>query len=135
MNGRTYSREDWFQAKAKWESFGPRWAGVRRAAADRGILFPPSGTAHDDRDAAEPSQRAIVWRALEDNPTELHRIIGRSRSWNGVVAGIIGLEARLREDADWRDRDTAADKADLPTHREAAMSLAAILRRVEDSVA
>ena len=130
---RTYSRDDWFRAKAEWDCYGPRWHGVRKMAADQGILFPPSGSAHDDRDAAEPSQRAIVWRAMQDNPSELARIIGRSRSWNGVIAGIIGLESRLREDADWRDRDTAADKDDQPTHREAVATLGAILRRIDDS--
>lgn len=133
MTERTYSREDWFRAKAEWEAFGPRWGTVRRLAAERGMIFPPSGTIHDDRDAEQPSQRAIVWRALEDNPAGLAKIIGRSRSWNGVVAGIIGLETRLRLDADDLERDVSWDKAGQPDHKEAVRTIAEILRRIGDA--
>lgn len=131
---RTYSRDAWLEARAAWESFGPRWDRVRGLAAERGMLYPPSGSAHDDRDAAEPSQRAIVWRALEDNPTELVAIIGRSSSWSGVVDRIIGMESRLRTDADYRERDAEWQREHEPDGREATASLAAILGRIGDSL-
>jgi hypothetical protein len=132
---RTYSRDDWFQAKEAWRDFGWEWQELRRLAADRGMIYPPTGTRHDDRDAENPTQRAIVWRALQDNPAELRKLILRCRSWNGVVAGIIGLESRLRLDADDLERDEAWDKAHHPDHREAARSIADILRRIGDSAA
>lgn len=132
---RTYSREDFFRAKEAWADFDYEWQSIRRLAADRGMLFPPTGDRHDDRDADNPSQRAIVYRALQDNPSELRKLVMRCRSWNGVVAGIIGLETRLRLDADDLERDTAFDRRAFPDHVESAQSLAAILRRLSDSAA
>lgn len=130
---RTFSRADWQAAQAEWADFGPRWTTVRRVAAERGFIYPPSGSPHDDRDAEQPSQRAIVYRALEDNPAELLAIIRRSSSWSGVVDRIIGMEQRLRADADYRERDAQWERDEAPQHREAVMSMAAILERLEAS--
>ena len=130
---RTYSRDDWFRAKAEWEDFDYHWNTIRQLARDAGMIFPPSGTKHDDRDAENPSQRAIVYRALIDNPRELHKIIARCRSWNGVVASIIGLETRLRLDADDLERDVRFDKARDPDHIESAQALSSILNRIRES--
>ena len=79
---RTFARSDWLAANAAWDDgdFGYRWQGIRRLAAERGFIYPPSGSVHDDREAQSPSQRAIVWRALEDNPRELGRIVRGSHS-------------------------------------------------------
>lgn len=130
---RTFARSDWLAARAQWETFGPEWNRLRQLAADRGWIYPPAGTPHDDRDAESPSQRSIVWRALEDNPAELYAIVGRSSSWSGVVDRIIGLEARLREDATYAEKDAALTKDEQPTHREAATAIKAILQRISDS--
>lgn len=132
---RTYARDDWHRSSEAWRDFGPRWAEVRQIAAARGMLFPPNGVAHDDREAAEPSQRAIIWRALEDNPAELKRILRTASSWSQVVDRIIGMEARLRAEAGDNERDAAWDRDQLPDHRTAAMSVAEILKRLEDSAA
>lgn len=130
---RTFDRPTFMAAKAAWEDgeFGWQWQPIRRLAAERGFIYPPSGTRHDDREVESPSQRAIVWRALEDNPTELLRIVRRSRSWSEVVDQIIGLESRLRVDLDDRDREVAWDKADQADYRESVKSLAAILERID----
>lgn len=130
---RTYSRETFLAAKAAWDDgdFGWQWQPIRRIAAERGFLYPPSGSKHDDREVESPSQRAIVWRALEDNPSQLAKIVGRSRSWSDVVDQVIGLEATLRVDLTERDRDIAWEKASDPDHRESVMSLAAILERID----
>lgn len=132
---RTFSAVDWKAAEQAWAEgeFGWQWGTIRRIARESGILYPPSGTRHDDRDAEQPSQRAIVWRALEDNPAELAAIVRRSSSWSGVVDRIIGMEARLRTDADYAERDEAWNRQDDPTHREAVTSLAGILERIEAS--
>lgn len=133
MRERTFSRADWIASSETWLDYGPRWAHIRHVARQAGMLYPPAGSIQDDRDAAQPSQRAIVWRALEDNPAELEAIVRRSRSWSGVVDRIIGMEGRLRADADYAERDAAWDRDQAPDHREAAMSLAAILERIEAS--
>ena len=132
---RTFSREDWQASEHAWQDgeYGWRWGQLRRIARESGILYPPAGTAHDDRDAESPSQRAIIWRALEDNPTELYAIVRRARSWSGVVDRIIGLESRLRSDADYNQRDIDHEKANDPDHRESASSIASILQRIGDS--
>ena len=133
MKERTYSRADWIASAEAWADYGSRWDGIRRIAREVGILYPPTGSAHDDRDAESPSQRDIVWRALEDNPTELAAIIRRSRSWSGVVDRIIGMESRLRSDADYAERDARWDRDQAPDHREAVMALGAILDRLDAS--
>lgn len=132
---RTYSRADWLASQQAWDDgeFGYRWQAIRRIAADRGFIYPPSGTVHDDREVESPSQRAIVWRALEDNPTETERIVRRSRSWSEVVDGIIGLEARLRVDADDDGKVDDWEREQLPTHRESVMALSAVIKRIEES--
>jgi len=132
---RTYSRADWLASQAAWDDgdFGYRWQAIRRIAADRGFIYPPSGTIHDDREVESPSQRAIVWRALEDNPGRLEQIVRRSRSWHDVVDGIIGLEDRLRLDADETQREADWERKDDATPRDAVMSIASILRRIGDS--
>ena len=132
---KTYDRAAFLKAKEAWESgnFGWQWSTIRQTAAHRGFIFPPAGSEHDDRDAAEPSQRAIIWRALEDNPRELVRIVSRCASWSEVVDRIIGMEDRLRAEAGLADRDREWDAKAAPTERDDAMSLARILDRIGDS--
>lgn len=133
---RTYSRADWLAARDAWDNadFGPRWDTIRSIARHAGFIYPPSGSVHDDREAQSPSQRAVVWRALEDNPTRLEAIVRRSRSWSEVVDGIIGLETRLRLDADDEQRVIDWQNGEQPDHREAITSLGSIIGRIRDSV-
>lgn len=131
---RTYSRDDYFRSRREWADYGSEWQSIRRLAAERGMLFPPSGTKHDDRDAEKPSQRAIVYRALEDNPTELRKIVSRSSSWSQVVDRIMGFEERLRANVRDDERDANFDREGWPDHRQAVMRLASILQRIEDSL-
>jgi hypothetical protein len=130
VNGRTFNRTDWLASQEAWKSFGWQWQRIREAAAAKGFIYPPLGTAHDDRDADNPSQRAIVWRALNDNPTALYAIVGRSRSWSDVVDAIFGLEARLREDAGLSEKDAAFDKDREPTERDSASTIASMVERI-----
>lgn len=129
-NDRTFSRDDWVAAKETWHGFGPAWNGLRQRAALVGMIFAPSGTEYDDREAESPSQRAIVWRALNDNPAALYAIVGRSRSWSDVVDRIFGLEARLREDAGLSEKDAAFDKDREPGRHDGPSTFAALVERV-----
>jgi hypothetical protein len=131
---RTYSRQAFEEARELWKDYGWQWNRVRELAASRGFIYPPSGSRHDDRDAAEPSQRAIIWRALEEQPTELYAIVGRSSSWFDVTDRIIGLEARLREDANYSEKDAALSKDEQPNEHESLQSLASIVGRIADSL-
>lgn len=132
---RTFDRDTFLRAQALWDdgSFGWRWQSIRRIAAARGFIFPPNGTRHDDRDASPPSQRAIVYRALAENPTQLEVIVRRSSSWGEVVDGIIGLERRMADETDEADRDMAWQRKNEPTGRQATSALKDILTRIGDS--
>lgn len=133
---RTYDRATFTAADEAWRNgaYGPAWSPYRRLAAERGYLFPPSGSAADDRDTESPSQRAIVWRAIEDRPDELARIVARCRSWSEVVDRIIGMEARLRAEAGERELVGAWERdRDSATHTESVMALGSILGRLDAS--
>ena len=129
---KTYSRDTYTRARQAWRdgNFGREWWPVARLARDRGFIFPPDGTAHDDRDDEHPSQRAIVYRAIRDNPTRLATIVGRSRSWTQVVIGIISMESGLREDAALLEDDAAWERKDFPDRKAAAETIGAIMRRL-----
>ena len=122
----TYSKDAWTRSSEAWRDYGPEWAELRQMAAAKGILFPPKGTRHDDRDDPSPSQRSIVYRALEDNPTELKRILRSSTSWSQVIERIFGMEARLRSEAGLEVEDIRT------TRDEALMSLGQIFKRLEE---
>jgi hypothetical protein len=134
---RTFDRASFVKAQELWRTgrFGPEWDAIKAVAANRGYIFPPTGTVHDDRDAEKPSQRAIVWRALQDNPRQLAAIVGRCNSWSEVVDRIIGMEDRIRAEVGLDDRNREWDKKSEPGHREDVMTLGRILRRLEDSAA
>lgn len=104
---RTFSRDAFLEAREQWDTgrFGWRWQSIRRIAAERGFIYPPVGSVHDDREVESPSQRAIIYAALEENPTQVETIVRRSHSWFDVVDGIIGMEAMLGREAYERERD------------------------------
>lgn len=131
---KTWSRDAFLEGREQWRDFGWEWEWVKRLSLEWSP-YPPAGTKHDDRDAENPSPRAIVYRALTENPTELRRILIRVKSWNGVIASIIGLETRLRLDADDRERDVDFDRKAQADHVESAQALSSILRRITDSAA
>lgn len=131
---RTFDRSTFLAAQASWADYGAEWMPLRRQAAERGMLFAPSGSRHDDREAESPSQRAIIFGALRDNPAELRAIVARSGSWSQVVDRIIGLESRLRQDAGDAERDARWERERVPTYAEAVTSIAAIVQRIGESV-
>jgi hypothetical protein len=94
---KTYGRDAYLEADRLWRDFSDEWDPWRLLAAERGMLYPPSGTALDQWDDDEPSQRAMLIRAIRESPTLLGMAIGSSSSWGEVVAYVNG----------WRDRRTA----------------------------
>lgn len=132
---RTYSREAFLEARRAWAEgdFGSEWQFYRQLAADRGFIYPPEGTKWDSCEDEEPSQRAIVYRAIADTPRALTEIIGQSHSWHDVVRKLMADVDRRREDADLEERQVAWDHREDPTPREATLSLKQILNRIAES--
>lgn len=130
---KTYDQATYRAARRAWaegDFRDPRWRDVYRLAADRGYIYPPTGTVHDDRDAEQPSQRAIVYAALCDTPDALRRIMARSSSWSQVVAQLIAHVDGLREDADLAEADAGWEREHRPTKRQATETVGAILGRL-----
>lgn len=126
---RTYRREDVERAQAAWADYGAEWAELRRAAAERGMLFPPAGTRLDVRDEPRPSQRVIVWRALDERPTQTLAIVGGARSWSQVVARILVVERELRSDADDAEDQAETTRRDGPSRGQAMATVSEIFAR------
>lgn len=102
----TWSKAQWEEAEAAWADFSAEWEPYRAAARQRGMLYPPSGTRWDSWEDPQPSQRAIVVRAIRDTPQLLTAVIASSRSWREVVRTLMVRLAELREQAD-ADEDGA----------------------------
>lgn len=130
---RTFSKADWEAAQAQWRSgdFSPEWRNFRHQAAMRGMIYPPEGSKWDSWEDDEPSQRALLIRAVRDTPSLLSEAIGRSRTWGEVIAYVLRRRDMWREELDEKERRARLNR---PVHREAMQSLASILQRIEDSL-
>jgi len=109
----TYSRAFWEGSQEAWNTggFGPEWKAIRQIAANNGFCWPPQGTAFDSRQE-DPSPRAIIHRALTDNPTETTEIVTNSSNWHEVIDGIFKMELRLSlEAADQEEADAEAKRS------------------------
>lgn len=134
---RTFSRETFLESKAAWDGgeFGPEWHFYRQLAADRGFLYPPSGTRWDSFEDDQPSQRAMIYRAIDETPGLLADIIRKSHSWHDVIARLTQGRDSMREDADLRERQDRWDRQDEITPPQALQTIAAIVYRIKDSAA
>jgi hypothetical protein len=56
-----------------WKSFGSEWDRFKAAWLARGFKWPPAGSPDDDPEAANPSQRALLYSILDSRPTDLPR--------------------------------------------------------------
>ena len=128
---RTYSRADFEAAREAWSDYGPEWQFYRQIAADRGMLYPPSGSKFDSWEDPKPSQRAIIYRAIADTPATLVDAIRESRSWSEVIGKVFRDMEIRREDADLQERDAAWDRRQ---YRGPMESIATIFGRVRDSL-
>jgi hypothetical protein len=132
---RSFSRSDWDASQAAWRDgeFSDEWKGVRHQAAMRGMIYPPEGTRWDSWDDDEPSQRAMLIRAIRETPQLLATAISRSHSWGQVIEYVIKRRDDIRAELDERERDKARQRAEEAGPREAVASLKAILNRIGDS--
>ncbi len=133
---RTYSQADWTRALDEWAggAFSDEWKPYRHQAAMRGMIFPPTGSKWDSWDDDQPSQRAILIRAIRETPQLTKQAIAASRSWHEVVAYIMKRHQEWREEIDNKDRDIKrALLEDRPTHGEAMRTIAAIIDRIGEA--
>jgi hypothetical protein len=61
-----------------WAGFGSEWSAFRDAWLGRGLRRPPHGNAEDDPDAANPSQRALLYSILDARPSDLPRWVSEA---------------------------------------------------------
>lgn len=129
---RTFSKADWDAAQAQWRSgdFSDEWRNFRHQAAMRGLIYPPEGSKWDSWEDDEPSQRALLIRAIRETPSLLSEAIGRSKSWGEVINYVLRRRDLWRDELDEKERRARLNR---PTNREALTSIATILQRIEDS--
>lgn len=130
---RTFSRDDWNAAQEAWRDFSDEWKPYRHQAAMRGMLYPPEGSRWDSWEDSEPSQRAMLIRAIRETPKLMVTAIARSRTWGEVIAYVIARRDDMREELDAKDRELARQKAAEPRAVESVMSIKAIMQRIADS--
>lgn len=131
---RTVTREQLEASRAAWDAgdFGPEWRPWRHLAAmEAGIIMPPSGTRWDQWDDDEPSERAMVSRAMRETPDALRRALRSPgvRSWAAAVAIVTRHRDTLADDADRRERDWSTIR-----RGERPSSLGDVIAVIADSV-
>jgi hypothetical protein len=96
------------------------------------MIYPPSGTNLDSWEDEEPSQRAILIRAIRETPKLLASAIDTSRNWHDVVAKIMRAHEDFRETANRAARQREWDRDEADPH-EASVVLKRIIERIRES--
>jgi hypothetical protein len=134
---RTFSRSDWEAAQASWAGFSPEWRDLRHAMALQGCIFAPSGTEWDSWEDDSPSQRAMLIRAVREQPALLARCVPGARSWQQLLERLLARRDDWREELAAREADAARQRAAEDAGRRAgasdAQSLASIIERLAAS--
>jgi hypothetical protein len=133
---RTYRRDDLEASRREWADgeFSEAWEPYRKLAAESGFIYPPEGTKWDSWEDDEPSQRALLYRAIEDTPKLLRRAIAQSRNWSQVLTIVLRERDRMRDDADLADKDDGWERQDEPDGKQATSIIGAILGRIRESL-
>ena len=132
---RTYRREDIDRSRREWADFSDEWSDYRALAGRHGILFPPEGTKWDNWEDDEPSQRAILIRAIRETPELLRAAIIGAPSWGVVIRRLLRGRDQMRDDANLHDKDDAWARRDELQPRQALQTIAEILTKMRDSAA
>jgi hypothetical protein len=112
---RTFSRERWEESQRRWKEWEAdsstqmrdEWKDWRHlAATEAGIIDPPEGGRFDSWVEDNPSQLAILTRAIREIPDLLRQAVlsPNVHSWSSVIAVLLRERDRLREEADERVR-------------------------------
>ena len=132
MTERTFRRDHWEAAQVAWKEgrFSDEWKPWRHEAAMRGIIYPPEGSRWDSWDDDDPSERAMLIRAIRETPNLLSRAIAARHSWAGVIAYVI--RERDDWDAELARSERATESGERDPH-EATVALKRIIERIAAS--
>ena len=128
---RTYTAAQLAESRVPWAAghFSDEWRDWRHMAAmQAGIIAPTDGTEWDSWSDDEPSQRAMLIRAIRETPDLLRSAIRAPsvHSWAAVIAVLVRGRDEIRDQRDreaaWRQRGRTSE----PTPQEAAMALTRI---------
>jgi hypothetical protein len=126
---RTFSKASWDEAQEAWLDFSDEWRDARHTMAMQGVLYPPAGDKCDSWEDDQPSQRAVLIRAIRETPQLLERCMRKAHSWEEVIGRL------FRERDEWR-AELAREYEEPepgPDHFEAVQTLGAIVARIADS--
>jgi hypothetical protein len=132
---RTVSREAFEAARQAWTDgeFSDEWKPWRHLAAmEAGIIAPPDGTKWDQWDDENPSERALLIRAIRETPDSLRRALRTPgvHAWSNVVAILMRRRDELRDDLEQDERDADRRRRDQATPSQATY----VLRQVLDII-
>lgn len=131
---RTYTQEQWSEAQAAWAAgeyradFWREWRHLAATAA--GIIAAPRGTRWDSWGDDDPSERALIARAIDESPSLLRSILrgGRVHSWAQVVRLLVQERDDMAESATRREEAWLARKVEPMT------PLRSIAQTIMDSI-
>ena len=135
---RTFSREQWESAQLAWQvgEFSSEWSTWRHLAAmEAGIIAPPNGTRWDSWGDDQPSERALLIRAIRETPEALRLAIMSPgvHAWSNVIAILTRGRDEQRHDVERSERDDERRRTEEGTPRQATYALRSILDIVGQS--
>lgn len=116
---RRVTRDQLEASRTAWDAgeFSTEWREWRHLAAmQAGIIDPPTGTRWDSWADDQPSERAILVRAIREQPRALRAALtsGRCHTWAQVVRDIVIERDRLAEAADQREHEWDVERRKRP---------------------
>ena len=130
--GPRISRERWDAAQAAWATgeYSTEWREWRHLAATKaGIVEAPLGTKWDNWGDDDPSERAILIRAIREDPSRLQAAILAPgvHSWAAVIAVMLRGRDERAEVIERDGRDEERRRANEPTPKQATYALREIM--------
>lgn len=107
---RRVTKEQLEASRAAWDHgrFSDEWKPWRHLAAmESGIIDPPTGTRWDSWGDEDPSERAIIIRAIRETPMALRTALLSKRcfTWAQVIRVLLQQRDIAGEDADRREHE------------------------------
>jgi hypothetical protein len=128
---RTFTKEQLDASRVAWTvgEFSAEWKPWRHLAAmQAGIIDPPDGTKWDSWGDDSPSERAILIRAIREQPDTLRRILtgGKVYTWSQVIRLLVQGRDHQAEDIDDREREAQWQRRRGPSPDEARVAMTRI---------
>lgn len=131
---RTFSRADWDAAQRSWDGFSPEWRELRHVMALNGCIFAPSGTEWDSWEDDSPSQRAMLIRAVREQPSLLMRCARGAKSWQRLIERLLAERDDWRAEVAEREAEALRERAaERVADRRAMARVADVLATIQDS--